>query len=341
MGHKGWIGRLLSPRAGRRPAGHFVAYRLNGLTAIRQSAVRDISSTGAYLLTDEPLQLGAPLSLTMQKAGPLELSSTRRITTRATVARVAQDGVGIKFVMPADQEERRWSTFVESLVEQTQPQEMLTFLGICDAVAFLSRICPRAPAEIEQLFHGRLSNHKVKNAVGIALKAENLLLSEPDADRLRADPGLVVRILEVGACIDDEPMRAYWAGHLAVCCRAAGNNDADLLFVDLFSQLTLAQIRIVTLICARTSKERSETGTLTAIPSTFKTEELAFGITLREAQIERDLEILSDIGLLRKGFDDSRALLLTDTVELVPTHLALELYCRCQGYRGTPEDFYS
>jgi len=339
-GHKGWLGRLLIPnRADRRPADHFAAYRLSGAT-ILQNSVRDISSTGAYLVTEERLPLGALLSLNLQREGPLELSAARRITTVAKVARVGEDGVGIEFVVPHDPAARRWAHLIESLSEQTKPQEMLTFLRMCDAIGFLSRICPLASEEIEQLFQGRLSNHKVKNAVEIAVKAESFLSSKPAIDKLRADPSLVVRILEVGSCADEEGLRNQWAGLLSVCCRVDTNSDADFRFVDLFSQLTLAQIRVVNSICARSIKIRSDAGALSGNPTAFKIEDLAFGITLREAQIERDLEILSELGLLQKAFDDSRTLLLSDTIDLRPTPLGLQLYCRCQGHRGTPEEFY-
>ncbi|HSZ16798.1 MAG TPA: PilZ domain-containing protein [Terracidiphilus sp.] len=339
-GNKGWLGRLLTPpRADRRPADHFAAYRLSGATIV-QSSVRDISPTGVYLLTKEHLPLGTRLSLNLQREGPLELNSARRITTLARVARVGEDGVGVEFVVPQDSGARRWAHLVESLAEQTRPQEMLTFLRMCDAIVFLSRICPHASEEIEQLFQGRLSNHKVKNAVEIAVKAESLVASDPAFDSLRADSNLVVRILEVGSCVDEEALRNQWAGLLSVCCRAEANSAADGQFVDLFSQLTLAQIRIVNSVCARSIKAGSDGAALSGNFAAFKIEELAFGITLREAQIERDLEILSELGLLQKAFDDSRALLMTDTIDLGPTPLGLELYGRCQGHRGTPEGLH-
>lgn len=99
-GNKGWLGRLLTPpRADRRPADHFAAYRLSGSTIV-QSSVRDISPTGVYLLTKDHLPLGTRLSLNLQREGPLELNSARRITTLARVARIGADGVGVEFVVP-------------------------------------------------------------------------------------------------------------------------------------------------------------------------------------------------------------------------------------------------
>jgi hypothetical protein len=340
-GNKGWLGRLLTPpRADRRPADHFAAYRISG-SSIVQSSVRDISPTGVYLVTKEHMPLGTRLSLNLQREGSLELNPARRITTLARVARIGKDGVGVEFVVPQDAAARRWTHLVESLAEQTRPQEMLAFLRMCDAVVFLSRICPDASEEIEQLFQGRLSNHKIKNAVEIAVKAESLVAFDPAFDMLRSNSSLVVRILEVGSCADEEALRNQWAGLLSVCCRVETNSDSDVQFVDLFSQLTLAQIRIVNSICARAIKAGPDGGALSSNSAAFRIEELAFGITLREAQIERDLEILSELGLLQKAFDDSRALLMTDTIDLGPTPLGLELYCRCQGHRETPEGLHT
>jgi PilZ domain-containing protein len=331
---KGWFERLLAPeRADRRSAPQFVAHSLNGST-IRKDAVRDISTTGAYLLTEDRLPQGTVIFLTMQKEGAPELSPSRRITALSRVARHGADGIGVEFVLPADGHARQWANLVESLIQQTKPQEMPALLRICTAIHFLSRICPMASDDMEQLFRGRLSNHKIANAVGIAHQAEGLLASQPNFDQLRADTELVIRILEVGACADEEWLRNDWAGLLASCCGSNRSHEANLCVVDLFSQLTVAQIRIVSSICSRNGKAApSGNGASSAAPSAFKTEELAFGISLREAQIERDLEILSDLGLLKKGFSDSRALLFTDTVELAPTPLALSLHARLRGQR--------
>jgi PilZ domain len=339
-GRKGWLGRMLGPsRAERRPASRFIAYRLTG-SSVRQNPVRDISSTGAYIVTNERLDRGTLVLLTMQQDGPLELSATRRITTFARIVRVGEDGMGVEFVVPADPDACRWATLIDNLAEQTNPSDMLTFLRMCQAVGFLSRICRGASEQFEQLFRGRLSSHKIANAAAIALRAESLLSTRPDQERLRADPEIVIRILEVGACADEQWLRDDWAGLLAVCCSIDGSNQTDLKFVELFSQLTATQSRIVTLICVRTSKRRSDNGQFLATPAMFATEELAFGISLREAQIERDLEILSDIGLLTRGCDNSRALLLSDAIDLAPTHTALELHSRCQGHRGSLDEFY-
>ena len=339
-GRRTWLGRMLAQdRADRRPAARFIAYRLQGSTVL-QNPVRDISATGAFVVTEERPTPGSLLLLTMQQEGRFETDATRRITTFARVVRQDADGIGVVFVSAFDAEVGSWAALIDSLTDQTNPTDMLAFLRISHAVGFLRRIAPGSAEEFGHLFRGRLSSHKVANAAAIALFAESLLASVPDFDLLRADPVVICRILEVGGCCDEEWLQREWAGMLSVAARVDGSTDSDLHFVDLLSQLTATQIRILSFTCARTGKAQNQDGTLRATPAAFGTEELAFGISLREAQIERDLEILSDLGLVRKGFNDSRALLLSDTIDLAPTHLAMELYSRCRGHRGAPAAFY-
>ena len=338
---KGWFEKMLAlDRADRRPAAGFIAYRLRG-SSVDQSRVRDISATGAFVVTSELTYPGSLLLLTMQQEGPFETNPARRITTFARVVRQDKEGIGVEFVVPSDEEERRWVGLIDALAEQTNPKEMIAFLRISHAIVFLSRVTKGSTEEFDQLFRGRLSSHKIANAMAIALHAERLLSAVPDFERLRADPAVLCRILEVGACADEEWLQKEWAGLFAVSCKVSGSSEADLDFINLLSQLTATQIRILSLTCARTSKQHTGGGALRAAPAAFGAEELTFGITLREAQIERDLEILCGLGLLTKGFNDSRALLLSDRVDLAPTPLALELYSRCRGHRGALEEFYS
>src|SRR5579863_8554208 len=105
---KGWLESFLEPevdRAARRSVEQFAAYRWNG-TSVVQEAVRDVSTTGVYLFTEERWQPGALLSLTLQREGPLEMNPERRIDVRARVARCENDGVGLAFVFAKDDQAR-------------------------------------------------------------------------------------------------------------------------------------------------------------------------------------------------------------------------------------------
>jgi hypothetical protein len=229
--------------AERRPTDNFFAYRWNG-SRQTQEPVKDISSTGLYIVTEERWQPDTLLSLTLQRQGPLETNPERRIEVQGKVVRCGKDGVGLAFVLKSDTEARQWVSLRENLIEQAKPQDMLSLVRLVEAVAFLSRICPREAEKIGQLVLGRLSKHKLENAVAIALKAENLLAGEPVAERRRANPDLVVRILEDGSCSDEDWLKDFWGGLLATSCAIDSKDESSLVFVEMFSNLTTFLCRI-------------------------------------------------------------------------------------------------
>src|SRR5664279_2105577 len=102
--------------AERRPVDHFAAYRGDG-SNLKQDTVRDISSTGVYIFTEERLQRGTLVSLTLQREGPLEKSAERRIVVQAKVVRCGDDGMGLAFVLRDDPESRHWESLRERLIE--------------------------------------------------------------------------------------------------------------------------------------------------------------------------------------------------------------------------------
>jgi len=189
------------------------------------------------------------------------------------------------------------------------------------------------------LLHERLGNLKLANAIAIVLKAENLLAGEPETDSLRADPELVVRILEDGSCTDENWLKHFWAGLLATSCAADGKSESSLALVELFSQLTTFPVRVLTVVCTRAPKVLEDSGSVSAKPLACKIGELK--VTTGSRGLERDLGQLSALGLLENSHSNSPSLLGSDEVQLTPNSLALELFARCNGHRGSLRDFYS
>ena len=340
---KGWLESFLEPefeRAKRRPVEQFAAYRWNG-TSLVQEAVRDISPTGVYILTEDRWQPGTLVTLTLQREGPLEMNTERRIDVRAKVARCGKDGVGLGFVFAKDDREaRQWESLRESLIAESKPEDMLSLVRMAEAVSFLSEICPGGAEEIGRLLRGRLSNHKVANAVEIALKAQNLLAAGPAREGLHAEPRLVVRILEDGSCTDEGWLKHFWGGLLATSCTADGIGELSSVLVDLFSQLTTFPVRILVVVCTRATKVEAESGLIFAKPLACKIEELMQTTGSREQQIERDLEGLSELGLIEKRGPKSATLLPRDEIFVTPTCLGLQLFAHCNGQRGSLREFY-
>lgn len=336
---KGWFQKLLMPeRAPRRPAGQFFSYRLQGHNVV-QEPIRDISSSGAFLLTAEQFPVGALLAVTMQADGPFELNPARRITAIARVARVATDGVGLQFIPPADAHARRWADLVEYLARQVKPAEMYAFLRLNAAFVFLGRIAPRSSDEVETLVREKInSNFRIENVVDATLNAEERLAAEPDLDKLHTESLVVTRFLEGAALAEEGWLRELWTGLLVASCTDRVKDDEHPVLAELLSRLSAVQIRMLATVSDRAHKLRAPDGGFVARPATFTIDEF-IGITgARDAHIDRDLQLLHQLDLLEMKPD---SIITKGEAELAPTTLSLLLHAKCKGHRGAVDEFYA
>jgi hypothetical protein len=95
-----WFEELLEPerRSGERWASPRLAvYFWNGWTPI-EHGVRDISTSGVYLITEAEWSPGAKLLLTLQRKELAEGSLDRWIAVEAKVVRRGSDGLALSFV---------------------------------------------------------------------------------------------------------------------------------------------------------------------------------------------------------------------------------------------------
>jgi len=339
-----WLEKLLvtpdSDRAERRLVHQFAAYRWNG-SALTHGMVRDISASGLYLVTNERWQPGSIIALTLQREGPLDPDPARRVTTQAKVVRCGPDGVGLSFLWDKeDPRSRQWDSLLECLVDQTRPAYMECLVRIVEAFAFLGQICPDGANEIDDWVRTRASSHKVLTAVAIALKAKSLIDREPAANPINIDPRIAVRILEVGSETHEEWLLKYWAGLLIAASSGDGKKHNHLDLVDLFSQLTSIPIRILTVVCTKSTKVLLHNGEVAAKRMTCKTEELASTVGARGPQLQRDLQSLASLNLIEKSAPTSSVLVAASETLITATPLGLELFALCNGHRGSLPEFY-
>jgi hypothetical protein len=80
-----------------------VAYDSKG-AALAVLGIRDISSTGLYLMTEERWPLGAKVKMSLQRTDGIEDNAMHRMTVQLRVSRWGADGVGLEFVQ-SDAEE--------------------------------------------------------------------------------------------------------------------------------------------------------------------------------------------------------------------------------------------
>jgi PilZ domain len=96
-----WLESLSSRerrRAPRREVPNLVAHYWDGAAPLAHH-IRDISTTGLYLLTEQRWYPGTLVRILLQRTGVAETDPDRSITVNAKVVRSGSDGVGLTLVL--------------------------------------------------------------------------------------------------------------------------------------------------------------------------------------------------------------------------------------------------
>ena len=99
---KNWLRRWWSPdprKAPREEVPGLAAYYWTG-GAPKAHEIKDISSTGLYVVTEERWYPGTLILMTLQKTENGEVSTERSISVHTRAVRWGKDGVGLQFVLP-------------------------------------------------------------------------------------------------------------------------------------------------------------------------------------------------------------------------------------------------
>jgi hypothetical protein len=128
---KNWFEELMARnqhRAQRYVAPRVIAYFWDGGTPAAH-CIRDISSTGLYLLTTQRWYPGTVVTLTLQRTEKDDAGVRQSITVQARVMRSAEDGVGFRFVAPKAEDSRRIQRYVADGVEVQDLNSLMRFLA--------------------------------------------------------------------------------------------------------------------------------------------------------------------------------------------------------------------
>ena len=96
------LGKIFSRerrRANRKSAPQLAAFFWTGAAPV-EHGIRDISSTGLFLVTEERWYPGTVVMMTLQKRGEPVDSPNRSIAVQSRAVRWGEDGVGLQFVLP-------------------------------------------------------------------------------------------------------------------------------------------------------------------------------------------------------------------------------------------------
>ena len=122
-----------------------------------------------------------------------------------------------------------------------------------------------------------------------------------------------------------------WAGLVQSSCDESGSDDSNLIFVNLLSNMTKLQARILKHACEEAPKTVDTNGLINPGVVLLGYEELAdIAGEVDIQRLDRELDHLRALELIDGGFIFG----LVKQARLQPTPLALHMYVRSQGSRG-------
>lgn len=298
--------------------------------------VRNISATGMYLVTRERWQEGEinPVRLVYPELS--DDSPDRQVTIQTKAVRWGEDGMGLSFVLPECMDLWLWKT--DGLIE---PEDILTEFRLSRSLAFLRRICPTATHELKLLFREGLSNLRIANIIAITNRAEIMLAAEGESERLHAPENIVLTVVKNGSWAEDSSTQQLWAGLLATSCTLLGDDESNLPYLDLVSEMATIDGRLFVEACSKSEKVFAPNGAVSANPLIRTSEQLIQIAGAHDLmKIDRNIFQLSLLGLFEPRVKPKYFSYGGDA-NLSPTALGLELFARCQGYRGAPHEYYA
>lgn len=210
--------------------------------------------------------------------------------------------------------------------------------SIAGVSAFLGRICLPAAEEFGLLLQDKVSAWRTANLIKLVQKAQAKLESRLD-DGVCANPRLVAKVVDDGSWASDEAIQEMWAGLLASSCTPGGQDDSNLLFMNLLNQLTVSEARLVNYACSGAEKYVTAAGWVVPGELRAPVEELRTAMGVDDYhRIDRELDHLRALQLLGEdsGFGEK-----STVADISPTALALQLFARCHGHGGSPIDFFN
>ena len=330
------LGEPQHPRAERlTPFGLAARYGLD--SASTPAVIKDISTSGIYLVTEKRLPAGELITLALEEEGQPEFSSELQISVQARVVEQREDGMGLSFVLPPGLHADLWGVLIRDIASLTDRDQITLLFRTLRTILILCRLCQSEAEEAILLVGGELDSDHTETLIKIALAAENLLASEPDAGRMRAHPRLLANILREGSWAPDELTMQLWTGLLVSSCSTDAPDDSNQVFVDLLIHITPVQAKIIIYACEQalgSSPGAEHSPSDSIVLNSREIIELTGMYDLyRNAT---DLAYLYNLGLIKKLFDFT-SYHGAETFDITPTILGLELYKHCHGHREKPE----
>lgn len=214
-----------------------------------------------------------------------------------------------------------------------------TFHGV---EGFLKSVCLPALDEVGLMFKDQVRYWRLNNVLRILEKAKGKLHFDNEQLQIQAHPRVALAIIENGSLNDNDEVQELWAGLFASSCTESGQDDQNLIFVDLLKQLTVAEAKILKFSCEKTRKIIHENGLVVGDQVEVNCNELvALTGVVDVHRLDRELDHLRSLDLIGLGLGTGGFTAGQDLIaDVSPTALALNLYIRTQGFTQSTADFW-
>jgi hypothetical protein len=341
-GYMGIVKHLLA-KAGLSERRWGVRMRAPGIevsywTGVEQEPVKlkDVSATGAYVITDERWLPGMSILLTLQTRGLRHRRIPAQIQLRAKSVRVCDDGVGVSFI-PDHVDPAQWAHLAEKAFQIAPKEGIVGVLRCTTALAFILQISPSIESQVWALFTDHFSWERREKAIAAILRAKNLLADSGRPVRTDVPPELILGLLEYAANTDEHQMHHAWAGFLATASAEGASDDLIREFTIVLSQLSRAQFLILSAAGTKAMSTGWQPGFGFPRDLSCAAEEVRKITGIKDlVLLERELNQLLMLGLLEKT-EKPLGCAQLERVNMAPTSLGLKFYAASSGPTEIPE----
>jgi len=201
----------------------------------------------------------------------------------------------------------------------------------------LAKLCYRAADEIGADFSERTSNWRFRNVTTILETTAEKYDEFSKTGKEHAPPRLIHKVLQEGSWADDTHLQKMWAGLLVSSCSQDGRDEGNLIFINILGQLTTLQAKILAYACKNAAVKVTRAGWIVASKILNVDLKTLIAITGVDDfhRLDRELDHMRSLELITVGFRPEN-----QNADISPTTLALQMYARCQGFIGSPLQFY-
>jgi hypothetical protein len=206
---------------------------------------------------------------------------------------------------------------------------------------FLKKVCLPLLDEVGLMLKDKMRLWRLNNIIKTLEKAQGKLEFRDDKLELKCQPRVAVSVIENASLIDNDEIQDLWAGLFASSCTKSGDDDSNLIFIDLLRQLTTAEAKIFKYACEKANKRVYANSLLGAEPVAITAEELMVISSIEELyHLDRELDHMRSLELIDPFMGGFKMQSPDKIADITPSALALNLYVRCQGFIDDPAKYW-